>query len=53
MTRQELREQLDRDALAAWEDYQATGLHQTAEEMDARPAKLKAGEDAEMPEAHP
>jgi predicted transcriptional regulator len=50
--REEKREQLKADALAAWNDYQATGLHATAEEADAWLAKLEAGENAEAPECH-
>jgi predicted transcriptional regulator len=50
--REEKREQLRQDALAAWNDYQTTGLHATAEEADAWLAKLEAGEDAEAPECH-
>ena len=50
--REEKREQFRQDALAAWNDYQATGLHATAEEADAWLAKLEAGEDAEAPECH-
>jgi predicted transcriptional regulator len=48
--REEKREQLRQDALAAWNHYQKTGLHATAEEADAWLAKLEAGEDAETPE---
>ena len=50
--REEKREQLRQDALAAWNHYQATGLHATAEEADAWLAKLEAGEDPETPECH-
>jgi len=50
--RQEKREQFLRDGLAAWEDYRATGLHLTEEEVDDWLAKLEAGEDAELPECH-
>jgi predicted transcriptional regulator len=50
--REEKREQLRHDALNAWAEYQATGLHATAEEADAWLAKLEAGEDAEAPECH-
>ena len=50
--REEKREQLRQDALAAWNDYQATGLHTTAEEADAWLAKLEAGEHVEAPECH-
>jgi predicted transcriptional regulator len=50
--REEKRERLRQDALAAWNHYQATGLHATGEEADAWLAKLEAGEDAEAPECH-
>ena len=52
VSREEKREQFRQDALAAWSDYQATGLHATAEEAEAWLAKLEAGEDAEAPECH-
>jgi predicted transcriptional regulator len=47
-----MREQLRQDLLAAWNHYQTTGLHATAEEADAWLARLEAGEDAEAPECH-
>ena len=47
--REEKREQLRQDALAAWANYQTTGLHVTAEEADAWLAKLEAGKDAAPP----
>jgi predicted transcriptional regulator len=50
--REERRERLRQDALAAWDAYQATGLHATAEEVDAWLAKLEAGEDTASPECH-
>ena len=50
--REETREQSRQSALAAWAEYQATGLHVTAEEADAWLAKLEAGEDADPPECH-
>ena len=52
VSREEKREQFRQDALAAWNNYQATGLHATAEEADGWLAKLEAGEDAEAPECH-
>ncbi len=52
VAREEKREHLRLDALAAWTDYQATGLHATAAEADAWLAKLEAGEDAETPACH-
>jgi len=50
--REEKREQLRQDALTAWSDYQATGLHVTGEEADVWLTKLEAGEDAVPPECH-
>jgi predicted transcriptional regulator len=52
VSREEKREAFHRDALAAWNDYQATGLHATAEEADAWLARLEAGEEAEAPVCH-
>jgi len=40
------------DALRAWEEYQATGLHLTGEEVDAWLARLEAGEDIDPPAPH-
>ena len=50
--REESRESFRQDALRAWEDYQAGGLHVTGEEADAWLARLEAGEEAPPPEAH-
>jgi predicted transcriptional regulator len=50
--REEKREHFRQDALAAWANYQKTGLHVTAEEADAWLAKLEAGEEATAPECH-
>jgi predicted transcriptional regulator len=50
--REEKREQLRQDALAAWAVYQTTGLHATAEEADAWLAKLEAGKHAVIPKCH-
>lgn len=47
--REEQRQQMRQDALAAWEEYQTTGLHVTAEEADTWLAKLEAGEDVDPP----
>jgi predicted transcriptional regulator len=47
--REEKREQFRQDALAAWANYQNTGLHVTAEEADDWLAKLEAGKDADPP----
>jgi predicted transcriptional regulator len=50
--REEKREQFRQDALAAWNHYQTTGLHATAEEADAWLAKLEAGENTKAPACH-
>jgi predicted transcriptional regulator len=50
--REERREQLRQDALAAWDGYQATGLHVTAGEADAWLAKLEAGKHVVIPKCH-
>lgn len=50
--REEKREQLRQDALAAWADYQTTGLHVTAAEADTWLAKLEAGKSAVAPKCH-
>jgi predicted transcriptional regulator len=47
--REEKREQLRQDALAAWAEYQTTGLHVTAEDADAWLAKLEGGKRAVIP----
>jgi predicted transcriptional regulator len=50
--REEQREQLRQNALAAWADYQATGQHVTAAEADAWLAQLEAGKYADPPHPH-
>jgi predicted transcriptional regulator len=50
--REERREQVRRDALAAWSEYQATGRHVSRKEADAWLRRLEAGEDVEPPEPH-
>jgi len=50
--REEKREQFLVDARAAWEDYQATGLHVTGEEADRWLAKLEAGKRIAPPKCH-
>ena len=50
--REEKRETFKQDAMRAWNDYQANGLHVTHDEADAWLAKLEAGEDAEPPKCH-
>ncbi len=50
--REEKREQLRLDALAAWAAYQATGLHVTGDEADSWLARLEHGDDVDAPECH-
>lgn len=50
--REEKREDFRQSGIAAWKEYQATGLHVTLEEADAWLARLEAGEDVEPPQCH-
>ncbi len=50
--REERRERLRQDALAAWAEYQESGQHLTAAEADAWLVRLEAGEDLEPPAPH-
>jgi predicted transcriptional regulator len=47
--REEKRERFRQDALLAWDHYQTTGLHVSAEEADDWLAKLEAGRAAAPP----
>ena len=50
--REEQREQLRQDALAAWAEYRSSGQHATATEADEWLARLEAGEDVSPPATH-
>lgn len=50
--REERRALLRQDAVAAWDDYQSTGLHVTGDEADAWLARLEAAKDVEPPSPH-
>ena len=50
--REERREAARQEALAAWNEYQATGRHVTHGEADAWMAELERGHDTEPPECH-
>lgn len=50
--REEKREAFRQDGIAAWNEYQATGMHVTLDEADAWLAKLESGSDVEPPECH-
>jgi len=45
-------ETLRQDTLKAWEQYQTTGLHANAAEVDAWLAQLEQGHDVEPPACH-
>jgi predicted transcriptional regulator len=48
----EARRRLRHDALGAWTEYRATGLHVTGDEADTWLSRLEAGEDVEPPPPH-
>jgi predicted transcriptional regulator len=50
--REEKKEAFRQDALLAWANYQATGLHVTHAEADAWLEQLEAGNDVELPKCH-
>ena len=50
--REEKREAFRQDAIKAWNDYQATGLHVSQEEADGWLDKVEAGDDIEPPKCH-
>jgi predicted transcriptional regulator len=52
LEREEKRDRLRQDALAAWDHYQMTGLHVSAQEADAWLAKLETGKTAAPPKCH-
>jgi predicted transcriptional regulator len=52
VVREEKKQSFREDAERAWEEYQATGLHLTAEEADAWLQRLVEGDDAEPPAWH-
>ena len=47
--REEKRESFRQDGIAAWNAYQADGLHVTQADADKWLAKLEAGQDATLP----
>jgi predicted transcriptional regulator len=52
VTREEQRETFRADTQAAWEEYQSSGLHLTADEADAWLDRLEAGEKVDPPPCH-
>ncbi len=51
--REEAREQLRADALAAWAEYEAIGRHATGEAVDAWLVQLEGGKDSDPPACRP
>ena len=50
--REEKRQELHQQAVAAWEEFQQTGLHATAEEVDAWLASWGTDNELPAPECH-
>lgn len=50
--REEKREALNRDTLKAWDEFQANGLHATAEKVDKWLASWGAESELPPPECH-
>ncbi|WP_439531979.1 CopG family ribbon-helix-helix protein [Marinobacter adhaerens] len=50
--REERRESFRRDTLKAWEDYQATGLHATADEVEKWLASWGTDNEVPAPTCH-
>ena len=51
-TKEKKAASLRHEAIKAWEEYQATGLHLTFEEADKWLAELECGNDVEPPACH-
>lgn len=50
--REESRAAFLKDAVTAWNDFEATGLHLTGEEADRWLAELETGRDVDPPACH-
>lgn len=50
--REEKREALRQDTLKAWDEFQATGLHATADEVDKWLASWSTDDELPSPECH-
>jgi predicted transcriptional regulator len=53
VTREEKREAWRREGMAAWEEYQRTGLHLTNAEVKEWLSQLAAGNRVDPPRCHP
>jgi predicted transcriptional regulator len=52
VTREEKREQLRQEMMAAWEEFDRTGLHVTAKEADVWLSALGSGKRRPLPKCH-
>lgn len=52
VSREEQRESLRREGIAAWEEYRRTGLHLTGDEVREWIERVRRGEKAAMPARH-
>jgi len=52
VTREEQREAFRQEGIAAWEEYQRTGLHLTGDEVRGWIEQLRQGKKAPLPKCH-
>jgi predicted transcriptional regulator len=52
VSREEKREAWRQEGIAAWEEYQQTGLHLTQEELESWANSISQGERMPMPKCH-
>ena len=52
VSREEQRESLRQEGIAAWEEYQRTGLHLTGDEVRGWVDQIRRGEKVSMPKCH-
>lgn len=50
--RRAARRKFREEGMAAWDDYIATGLHLTGDEVDRWLARIESGEDVDPPACH-
>ncbi|KPX86327.1 CopG family ribbon-helix-helix protein [Pseudomonas meliae] len=50
--REEKRQAFQQEAIHAWNEYKATGMHLTLEEVETWLAQLEEGKDVEPPACH-
>jgi len=52
VSREEMREAWRREGIAAWEEYQRTGLHLTGDEVRGWIDQIRQGKKTPMPKCH-